>query len=168
MNPSDVMPQEVLKLKDIHLPLSPDIWPPAPGWWLLAATSLGFLVWVAVKLLRAWRHHRLQKDILASLDQLQQHSYEATPQFLAELSILLRRVAMMKFPRQQVAALTGKEWLSFLDLHGGDGEYSNGVGSVLADGPYARYSATVNEIDNIDRDALLSLSRKWIKRNVRS
>jgi hypothetical protein len=118
-----------------------------------------------VLLLRSWRRHRLQKEILASLDQLQQHSDQTTPQFLAELSILLRRVAMMKFPRQQVAALTGKRWLSFLDLHGGDGEYSNGVGSVLADGPYARYSETGNEID---RDALLTLARKWIKRNVRS
>ena len=165
MNPSDSMPQEMLQLKDIHLPLSPDIWPPAPGWWLLAAAALVFLLWITVLLLRSWRRHRLQKEILASLDQLQQHSDETTPQFLAELSILLRRVAMMKFPRQQVAALTGKRWLSFLDLHGGDGEYSNGVGSALADGPYARYSETGNEID---KDALLSLARKWIKRNVRS
>jgi len=165
MNPVQAKPQEMLQLKDIHLPLSPDMWPPAPGWWVLAAAALGFLVWVIVQLYRLWRRHRLQKEILTSLDALQLHSDEQIPQFLAEISVLLRRVAMMKFPRQQVAALTGTGWLSFLDLHGGDGEYSNGAGSVLADGPYARYSKAGNQVD---KAALLSLTRKWIKRNTRS
>jgi len=114
MNPVQATPQEMLQLKDIHLPLGPDMWPPAPGWWVLAAAALGFLVWVTLQLYRLWRRHRLQKEILASLDALQLHSDEQIPQFLAEISILLRRVAMMKFPRQQVAALTGKGWLSFL------------------------------------------------------
>ena len=50
-------------------------------------------------------------------------------------------------------------------LHGGDGEYSNGIGRVLADGPYARPGQADNQID---KNALLSLARKWIKRNTRS
>lgn len=165
MNPAQAIPQDMLQLRDIHLPLSPDIWPPAPGWWLLATAVLGFLVWITIRLLRLWRRHRLQKEILTTLDDLRQYSDEQITQFLAEISILLRRVAIMKFPRQQVAALTGKEWLSFLDLHGGDGEYSNGIGRVLADGPYARPGQAGNQVD---KNALLSLARKWIKRNTRS
>jgi len=165
MNHAEAIPQEMLQLKDIHLPVTPEIWPPAAGWWVLAAVVLGFLVWASMQLYRLWQRYRLQKEILASLDQLQLHSDEQMPKFLAEISILLRRVAMMRFPRQEVAALTGKGWLSFLDLHGGDGEYSNGVGSVLADGPYALYSEAGNQVD---KDALLSLTRKWIKHNTRS
>lgn len=161
MNPSAISAEDALQIKDVHLPLSPEIWPPAPGWWILAVTVLVFLFWVVSRLRRLWRRNQLQKEILASLHKIQQeYSDEQIPHFLAEVSILLRRVALMKFPRQQVAALTGKDWLSFLDQHGGDGQYSNGVGSVLAAGPYTRYS-------EVDKDALLLLTRKWIKRNTR-
>ena len=166
MNPavdvSPVIPQDALQLKDIHFPVSPEMWPPAPGWWVLATAVLVVLFWITTRLFKFWQRKRLQKEILKSLEELQrEHSDEQIRQFLAEVSILLRRVAMMKFPPQQVAALTGKSWLSFLDLHGGDGQYSNGVGSVLAAGPYARHS-------EVDKDALLSLARKWIKRNTGS
>jgi hypothetical protein len=161
MNPSVIGTEDALQIRDVHLPVSPEIWPPAPGWWLLAVTVLVLLLWITIRLLRLWRRRRLQKEILASLDKLQrEYSDEQIPHFLAEVSILLRRVALMKFPRQQVAALTGKGWLSFLDQHGGDGEYSNGVGSVLAAGPYARHC-------EVDKNALLLLTRKWIKRNTR-
>lgn len=165
MNPAEIVSQDSLQLRDIHLPQNPELWPPAPGWWMLAIIVFIFLLWIAVRLFRYWKRYRLQKEIFSSLDELQQHSDEQTPQFLAEISVLLRRVALVKFPRQQVAALTGKHWLSFLDLHGGGGEYSNGVGSVLADGPYTRYS---EETGKVDRDALLSLTRKWIKHNTYS
>lgn len=162
MNPAEIKPQDVLQLRDIHLPLSPEQWPPAPGWWVLLITGLLLLGWFTFSLFKHWRRYRLQKEILASLDALKaNHSDEQLPEFLAEVSILLRRVAMMNFPPQQVAALTGKGWLSFLDLHGGDGAYSNGVGSVLATGPYASSSAL-----NVDKEALLSLTKKWIKRNT--
>lgn len=164
MNPPDATSQDVLQLRDVHLPLSPELWPPAPGWWVLAAAVVALLTWAAFKLLRFWQRYRLQKEILATLDKLQQdHADDPTPQFLADVSILLRRVAIMKFPRQQVAALTGRGWLSFLDLHGGGGEYCNGVGSVLAEGPYAR---NVEAGDEVDKDALLLLTRKWIKQNL--
>lgn len=160
MNQSPIRAEEALQIKDIHLPLSPEMWPPAPGWWLLAVIVLFFLFWIISRLRRLWRRKQLQKEILASLNELQrEYSDEQIPHFLAEVSILLRRVALMKFPRRQVAALTGKDWLSFLDQHGGDGQYSNGVGSVLAAGPYSRRS-------EVDKDALLLLTRKWIKRNT--
>lgn len=168
MNPAEINPQDALQLKDIHLPLSPDQWPPAPGWWLLLVVSLLLLGWLTLRLFKFWQHYRLQKEILESLDALQREHYEKQlSEFLAEVSILLRRVAMMNFPSKQVAALTGKGWLSFLDLHGGGGQYSNGVGSVLATGPYASSSALEADVENVDKDALLVLTKKWIKQNTR-
>lgn len=167
MNPaagiSQPMPQNAapeLGLKDIHLPPSPELWPPAPGWWLLVICLIVLLSLLSVWLYRQWRHRRMQKEVLVTLESLGGNYSDAqTPQFLAALSILLRRVALMKYPRRQVAALTGRDWLSFLDLHGGEGQYSNGVGKVLAEGPYVRHS-------EVDKDALLALSRKWIKQNM--
>ena len=161
MNPEDISVQDELPIKDIHLPLSPEQWPPAPGWWLLAFLGLLLFAWAVLRLFRRWQRYRVQKEILMTLDALQrEHDAGSVPEFLAEVSILLRRVAMMKFPHQQVAALTGKGWLSFLDLHGGNGEYANGVGQVLSSGPYVRDG-------EVDKDALLLLTKQWIKRNTR-
>ena len=152
--------QPALELKDIHLLLTPEVWPPAPGSWLLAIMLVVLLFLLSAWMLRHWRRRRLQKEAITTLETLGSNYSDAqTPQFLAALSILLRRVALMKYPRRQVAALTGSEWLSFLDRHGGEGQYSNGVGKVLAEGPYARHS-------NVDKDALLALSHKWIKQNI--
>lgn len=168
MNPADINPQDSLQLKDIHLPLSPELWPPAPGWWLLFITAVLLLAWLLFSLFKIWRQYRLQKEILAALDALDaEHGKAPLPEFLAQVSILLRRVAMMNFPAQQVAALTGKGWLSFLDLHGGGGAYSNGVGSALAAGPYASPLRLNSASENVDREALLLLTRKWVKRNTR-
>mgnify|MGYP001548978984 CR=1 FL=1 len=45
-------------LKDIHEPAPPGLWPPAPGWWLLAAIVLGALVALLVEWLRRRRAAR--------------------------------------------------------------------------------------------------------------
>ena len=152
---------ETLQLRDIHLPGPTDFWPPAPGWWIAAIVALGLLTWIGVI---AWRHlmrrrHRLH--ILGLLEQLEQSSIDMhTPEFLAQLSRLTRRVALMRFPDQAVASLTGKDWLRFLDESGGNGRFCNGPGRVLADGPYVRDLPGA-----VDTRGLTRLVRDWINKN---
>ena len=154
--------QAGLQLRDIHLPGAPEFWPPAPGWWLLATLIMGLAIWGGVL---AWRHLNIQlqrRRILALLAQMEQSSRgEATPEFLAQLSHLTRRLALTRFPRQDIASLTGQDWLRFLDSSGGDGQFLQGPGRVLAQGPYLRELP-----DEIDSHALTALIRQWIKRNT--
>jgi hypothetical protein len=155
--------EAALPLKDIHMPASPALWPPAPGWWVLTLLILALLGWAGFQLYRYWQRRKFQREVLDVLDGLQRpRAEEQLPRLFADISILLRRVAMMKYPRKEVAELTGSRWTDFLDLHGGDGEYTNGVGRVLAEGPYARFA----DPGEVDVDALLSLARQWIKRNT--
>ena len=153
--------QATLQLRDIHLPAPPDFWPPAPGWWLLVAVALGLATWAGVLL---WRHIKIRRQrrrILAMLEQMEHSSAgAATPEFLAQLSRLTRRLALMRFPRQEIASLTGQDWLRFLDSSGGEGQFSQGPGRVLAQGPYMR-----NLTEDVDSRALTSLIRRWIERN---
>ncbi len=157
MNPAG---QTALQLRDIHLPAAPGWWPPAPGWWLVAAISLALLTWLGRIALRRYRLHRQRQRILARLDTLTQ-SHEVTPQSLAELSILLRRLALMRHPRREVARLSGADWLRFLDDTGGDGRFTHGPGEVLASGPYR--PALPGEVDVA---ALSALLRDWIRKNT--
>ena len=77
---------------------------------------------------------------------------------MAEVSTLLKRVALARYPRTDVASLTGQGWLDFLDRNGGAGRFADGPGKVLAEGPYA-------PAPTFDAEALLALTGDWIRRN---
>jgi len=155
--------QPALQLRDIHLPAEPGLWPPAPGWWMLTALLLILLVWAARVAIRRYRLRRQRQKILAMLDELEQDTdRNATPEKIAQLSILLRRLALTRYPRRRVAALTGRDWLTFLDDSGGKGRFSQGPGQVLSTAPYqARLPA------GLDIPALGSLVRDWVTQNTR-
>lgn len=146
-----------LTLRDIHAPPAPELWPPAPGWWLLFALALALLLLFGRWLYKRYRYQRRRGRILDELEQLK--GREAGPDLAAEVSALLKRVALARFPRAQVASLTGLDWLAFLDRNGGAGRFTGGPGRVLAEGPYA-------PAPSFDTEALLTLARDWIGRNA--
>lgn len=151
------MPQD-LPLRDIHAPPVPELWPPAPGWWVLVAVvlvALGFALW---RLYRRFGAVRRRRRILGELQNLKGRSKGAD--LVAEVSALLKRVALARYPRTDVASLTGQGWLDFLDRSGGAGRFAEGPGKVLAEGPYAPAPA-------FDAEALLALAADWIRRNSR-
>ncbi len=148
------MKPDLSQLRDIHLPAPVSWWPPAPGWWLLAALTLTALGMIYL-IYRRRRRARWRRAALAELGQLRGATGQ---QYLGEVSVLLRRVAVTRFPRHDVAALTGDDWLAFLDRTLGDGTpFQSGSGRVLASGPYTHKA-------QVDAAALHALCERWIKR----
>ena len=159
MNPQE---QALLQqLKDVALPANPGWWPPAPGWWLLLFALLLLLV-VMYRLINKqstrksqdeWRraalkeHHRLYQ--LSHTD-----AYQGDHQtgLIAELSVLMRRVALAVEPRSRIASLTDDNWLAKLDAIGVTNEYTAGVGRVLYRHQYQRSNT-------LDNDAVQDLFR---------
>ncbi len=158
MNPTS---HAALQLRDIHLPAEPGFWPPAPGWWILAVLLLVLLFWITRMGLRRYRLRRQRQRILAMLADLEEDSSTITPERIARISSLLRRLALMHYPRQRVASLIGADWLQFLDESGGNGRFSHGPGQVLASGPYQPTLPS-----DLDIGALSVLLRDWIKKNT--
>ncbi|MEA3277360.1 MAG: DUF4381 domain-containing protein [Pseudomonadota bacterium] len=148
---------ETLDLRDIHAPPTPDLWPPAPGWWVALILTAALLALAGSRLYRRFRIHRRRRKILDELADLQTGS--TGPDLAAEVSALLKRVALARYPRAEVAPLTGADWLHFLDRNGGGGRFAEGPGRVLADGPYAPEAS-------FDAAGLLSLAEEWVKRNT--
>lgn len=145
------------KLKDVHMPSAISMWPNTLPWYFIFIISGVFLIVLIVLLGKVFFKIRLQKKVLHLLN-LAVSKYEMEPNTaLIEISILVKRVALSKFSRKQVAGLKGSAWLYFLDHSLNTNEFSNGIGKVLATAPYQKKP----EINIID---LKNLITRWIKR----
>lgn len=98
-----------LPLADIHLQAVPGIWPLAWGWWLCIIFIIGVVFVIARQLKQYHATQQARKEALQQFKSLRQ------TERLSEINDLLRQAALSYFPRQHVAALTGKTWLAFLD-----------------------------------------------------
>ena len=143
-------------LHDLHLPAAVPLWPPAPGWWILAVLIV-LLLLATVWWWRRYRHRAYRRAALTELQQLQQalQQGQASAPLIAELSILLRRAAISRYGREQVAALHGTAWLEFLDRTGRTTQFSKHAQALL-DAPYRRDNATQVE-------PLLNLAQRWLQ-----
>jgi hypothetical protein len=80
---------------------------------------------------------------------------------VSELSILLRRVAVSRFPREEAAALNGEKWLAFLDNSIGESAlFPSDAGRLLITIPYRPQMA----IDAGALNDLFSLAERWLKK----
>lgn len=152
MNPGGDLP-----LRDIHLPEPVSWWPPAPGWWLLLML-LAALVALAVFLQHRYSRKALQRAARQALLQIgDAYRQSGDTRVLAQqLSMWLRRVTLSRYPRQEVAGLTGSAWLRFLDRTLAGDEFQHGVGRVLTAAPYSADT-------RVDGPALLRLCERWLQ-----
>jgi hypothetical protein len=101
------------RLRDLQVPDGVADWPPAPGWWIVAILTLALLV----PLVR-FLHRRAgpKRAAIRELDRLHADFRENRDltALAAGLSVLLKRVALARHPRAEVAGLTGKAWSDFL------------------------------------------------------
>ncbi len=152
------MNPEELPLRDIHLPAPIGWWPPAPGWWVLLALLLG----VVLLLVWHWWKRRAQRQVdwfglaKAELVGLQTRYRDEPLTLLRELSVLLRRVAISRYGRGQVAGLTGTAWLDFLDKKAGKNLFKGKFDTLLTEMPY-RADAQA------ETRALIAAIHEWLK-----
>lgn len=149
-------------LADIHLPNGVSWWPLAPGWWMLLALIVIIAVVILLWLRKHKRnHYRLlaQHELNGVLAQYQEHKSTAT--YLQHLSQLLRRTAMMAYPRTFNNSIKGEDWLNWLDMHCNayQDSFSQGAGRALLIGPYQK-------TPQADITALHQLSLHWIKHHT--
>ena len=152
--------QPPLPLRDIHLPEPVSWWPLAPGWWGLAIVILLLigLLFLGRMLYRRGQLRREARQALQAIER-QYQSHQDDRQLAADLSALLRRVAISSSSRTEVASLTRDAWLDFLDRGVANSRFqkafSSGVGRVLIEAPY-------KPVATIEGTTLLKLCAAWI------
>ncbi|NOT11810.1 MAG: DUF4381 domain-containing protein [Methylococcaceae bacterium] len=146
-----------LPLRDIHTSELIGWWPPAVGWWLLAL-AIPVLIFLVVWLYKRLTRKTAIKTAKKLLRELKQDTTADKGTQLQALSILIRRVAISMNARTDVASLTGRLWLNYLDTPFKGSPFSEGVGRYLADAPY-RQSLP----DDLDVSQLINLCEEWLK-----
>jgi hypothetical protein len=104
--------------------MMPQTW----GWAVLAALLLAALLYV---LWRWQRHYRANAYRRAAQRMLQDAGDDP-----ARVAEILRRTALVAYPRDKVASLSGTDWLAFLDRQVGGEAFLHGPGQVVATAPY--------------------------------
>lgn len=141
-------PKSLVELLD-QMILVPDpapvsLWPATPIWNVIAGIAVLILAAFIRRGLRRWNanapRRAARRLILAANDD---------PILIADT---LRRFALVVYGRDQVASLTGDDWIDFLNTSG-PGGFDRDVGEVLTSAPYRPVAA---------KPALTPPALRWI------
>ena len=141
------------ELRPLHLPADIGWWPPAPGWWLLALLLVALVTWATL----AWRRRAARREALGIIRAVHKTDL-AGPALAQAINLALRRYAMACYPQHNIAALSGRPWLEFLNSHGAGRDFT--AATALSDAPFMREA-------QVDRHELIGLATHWVKHNKR-
>ncbi len=154
MNPQD-------PLANLHPLREPELigwWPLAPLWWLLIAIALLCLAGLLYVVVKRYRANAYRRQGLAQLQALHRQylSEKNTSQYVAQTNALLKSVALHCYPRREVAASNGRQWLTFLN------DRMNAAEQFQPDFVTAAYRKACPDMD---MEQMHSAARTWIKRH---
>lgn len=158
MNANDPLAQ----LKDIHLPEAVHWWPLAPGWYALIICVFLLAGIMGHRIYRTYRQGLPRKQALMLLDQYEQQFKQTqdAAQACAQISELLRRVALVYYSRTLIAGLHDEAWINFLDQNGKDTHFKT-LRPLLVEAPFQKNAM-------YDPQPLFDQARLWIKQRRQS
>jgi Domain of unknown function (DUF4381) len=155
-------PDALKALQELPLP-APVSWAPQTvGWVAVGLLLLAAALWSAWA---GWRHYRKQRyrrAALVELDDIEANLKHAAQRSaaLAAIPLLIKRTSLAAAPREQVAALTGNEWLAFLKRT--RGQFDARSGALLAIVSYAPEDR-ISDIPDNELNELVKATRDWIR-----
>lgn len=148
-------------LRDIHLPHAVSFWPLGPAYYgLLGLLVIALLLWF--KHLQKIKRTASTREALQLLDALEaDYSARAdTKSTAADITAILKRVALVYHPRTEVASLHGDAWRCFLEDTSDAIDFKTIQISLL--------NTPFNPHANEDLTPLFTAARRWIKQRRRN
>ena len=145
-------------LRDVHPPAEPPWWPPAPGWWIALVVAIGLLAIAIRHAHPRWQRWRMRRKLIAELQAIARRHRAGAPEIstAAEVSQLLRRAALERFPQLGAAGLVGEDWIAFLAARDRERGRFESLREALTAAPYRKPGTPV------DAAALLAAARGWL------
>ena len=128
--------------------------PQTAGWFVAAAWLLAVIALIVWNRLQTWRRRRYRREALAVLDTIAKHGDQDPAVAAQQVAAVLKRAALVAYPRNEVAALHGNEWVAFLCRSAGNDPVVEEAASDLAAAAYA---------PDADGRRLLEPARRWIE-----
>lgn len=143
-------PASLENLHDIVEPAALSLWwPLAPGWWVILTLFTLGVAGFSYRWFQRWRADGYRRSALGELNALSSG---------VRLSELLKRVALVAYPRGRVASLTGREWVAFLNANAPQPCFDGELGDLLTSLAY-----TSRSISSAQVDALKTAAGRWIE-----
>jgi hypothetical protein len=149
---SDSLVGLINQLADVPEPEAVSMVPQTAGWAVVAAVLLMCLAFWGWQRWKVYQANAYRREALKAL--------EAGADDAAAISEILKRAALTAYGRRRVAALSGAEWLAFLDVTNGGPEedFQRGAGRVLGAVAYRAQPISAEQ-------DLRDLAQQWIRRH---
>jgi len=141
-------PPDLSKLHDFYQPPPPSWMPQTAGWYALLVLLCVFAIWLVARAVARWMSNRYRREALRHLQ-----NADAT-----QFSALLKCTAMTVWPREDVASLSGQEWLKFLSASSRLDEFNSAPGNLIEDA-----AITAKPINAADEQRLRQLASEWVR-----
>jgi hypothetical protein len=149
-------------LRDIHLPQEIGFFPSTVGWWLIPAFFA--LMFLAFRFYKFYKIHSVKINALSDIAFLESKD-EDIAQNALELSLILKRVAIVKLGREKVAALYGKDWVNFLRKNSkNETDFDDDEKKLIMQASYAPEISNENAIKTYKK--LINSAYNWVRKNT--
>lgn len=153
-------PADLANLRDLAVPPAVSWWLPAPGWWVLAAASLMAGTIVLLRMVARYRADAYRRAALRDLTAFERIAGTlADPVFAGHVFEVLKRVALVAYPRDTVAALSGPAWLAFLDRSAATTDFSGETGRAALNAAFCG----APQLTDAQRRSLVAAAGAWVR-----
>ena len=155
-------PASLDNLNDIVVPEPTAWWPTAAGWIVLGSLIIVAALMLTVRAFRQWQRNRYRRAALHELEQLQARVGKVdAAEAVASLDQIIKRTALVNWPRSTVAALSGKPWIEFLNSSAKKELFSSEEGEMLNDVVYSSNRSA--QLTAAQVDQLFDAAKNWIR-----
>ena len=132
--------------------------PQTPGWLLVGLVLLAVLVRYGGRRLQYWYRNRYRREAAKRLQQLAATTDQGDLTLIAEINRLLKLTALAAFSREQVASLSGEDWVAFLNQQCAAPPFSTEQRRLLAVGAYC-----AQRVEATPGQALIAACLTWVE-----
>ena len=148
------LPQLLDLMHELVVP-EPVPWlPQTPAWWVLCGWLLAVAALLIAAIARRRRRNRYRREALASLDAIAAQSQLSAAESARRVAEIIKRAALVAYPRSRVAGLHGRDWARFLCDSSGDDRQVTEAAESIASAAYR---------PDADGRALLQPARRWVR-----
>lgn len=161
---SGAVANELKQLKNLAIPEPVSWFPHTWAWYLLFALIFCALIYLLFRWFRRYRANAYRREALTELERYETILLQTNNAISAsqQLGQLLKRVALVTWPRTKVARLSGDEWIAFMQKHSPE-KIDPDLGTCIGDYEYH------GELPPLKlsrwKSSLMPSAREWIRRH---